>query len=74
MILLAGGLDRGFTLNVLPALQNVKSLLLFGETAKLLAQAGGLQNRDIQIVKMWQLPYRSLFQRVSPRHYFIITN
>lgn len=49
VVLLAGGLDRGFTFErLVPALKaHVKAMVLFGETAELLKQAGeaaGIQN------------------------------
>lgn len=41
VVLLAGGLDRGVTFEKLePALKNVRAMIVFGETADLLAKAG----------------------------------
>lgn len=41
VVLLAGGLDRGVTFEKLePSLKNVRTLIVFGETSELLAQAG----------------------------------
>lgn len=41
IILLAGGLDRGFTFErLIPYFKNVRSLIVFGETADLMAEAG----------------------------------
>lgn len=54
VILLAGGLDRGFKFDrLVPALKaHVKSLFLFGETAELLKQAGEAAGiKHIQLVK-----------------------
>lgn len=41
IVLLAGGLDRGFTFErLIPYFKNVRSLIVFGETADLMAKAG----------------------------------
>ncbi|MGK4058995.1 UDP-N-acetylmuramoyl-L-alanine--D-glutamate ligase [Loigolactobacillus coryniformis] len=69
VILLAGGLDRGFTFErLVPALQeHVKSLLLFGETAKLLAQAGEAAGiKDIQIVENVATALPIAYQKSQP--------
>ena len=61
IILLAGGLDRGNGFEeLIPSLNGVKAMILFGQTAKKLRKQAGQQEYKTSIMSiMW----RKLFQR-----------
>ncbi|WP_027107363.1 UDP-N-acetylmuramoyl-L-alanine--D-glutamate ligase [Ligilactobacillus ceti] len=76
VILLAGGLDRGFTFDALvPDLKNkVKALVVFGETADLLAQAGETaQVADIIYTKDAQTAVKAAYQLSQPEDVILLS-